>query len=102
MDEGEVNKRCVESLIKCGVFDSFGVYRSRLMAVFEKMLDGISQNRKRNVQGQLSLFDFAASNDTEQHEEEIYPDINEYPPKQMLAMEKEMLGLYLSDTVERV
>lgn len=96
MDEGEVNKRCVESLIKCGVFDSFGVYRSRLMAVFEKMLDGISQNRKRNVQGQLSLFDFAASNDTGQHEEEIYPEIDEYPPKQMLAMEKEMLGLYLS------
>jgi DNA polymerase-3 subunit alpha len=96
INEGEVNKRCVESLIKCGAFDSFGVYRSKLMAVFEKMLDGIHQNRKRNVYGQQSLFDVALSVESDQYVEEAYPDIDEFPSKQMLMMEKEMLGLYLS------
>jgi len=53
----EINKRCVESLIKCGAFDSLGVYRSKLIAVYEKTLDGIAQNKKRNLEGQLTIFE---------------------------------------------
>ncbi len=96
MDEREVNKRCTESLIKCGAFDTFGVFRSKLMAVFEKTLEGIHQDRKRNLKGQQTLFEI---NDTAGETYEIqdtYPDIREYPSKQLLAMEKEVLGLYLS------
>lgn len=104
IDGRDVNKRCIESLIKSGAFDSMGVYRSRLIAVYEKMLDGIAQIKKRNMDGQLSMFELAMgtgdnSNNAEPsfyEEEDIYPDIKEYPNKVLLSMEKEMLGLYIS------
>lgn len=104
IDGKDVNKRCIESLIKSGAFDSMGVYRSRLIAVFEKMLDGIAQIKKRNMEGQLSLFELSMGTDDKVNssetsfyeDEDIYPDINEYPNKVLLSMEKEMLGLYIS------
>lgn len=91
----DINKRCVESLIKCGAFDSFGIFRSRMMAVYEKLLDGVQQSRKSKVEGQLSLFEIPG----EVHSmkpEESFPELNEFPAKMLLAMEKEMLGLYVS------
>ena len=104
IDGREVNKRCIESLIKSGAFDSLGVYRSRLIAVFEKMLEGIAQIKKRNMDGQMSLFEMSTTADDKiksgesgiYEEEDIYPDINEYPNKVLLSMEKDMLGLYIS------
>lgn len=98
IDGRDINKRCVESLIKCGAFDSMGVFRSRLATVYEKMLEGISQNRKRNMEGQLSLFEMAAGGRerSEMASEEAWPEIREFPPKMLLSMEKEMLGLYVS------
>lgn len=88
-----VNKRLVESLIKCGAFDSLGVYRSQLMAVYEKVLDSISQDRRRNIEGQLSLF---ADQTSATVNEDILPDIKEYSKDTLLMMEKEMTGLYIS------
>ncbi|NTV91696.1 MAG: DNA polymerase III subunit alpha, partial [Clostridiales bacterium] len=61
IDGKDINKRCIESMIKSGAFDSLGVYRSRLAAVYEKMLEGIQQSRKKNVEGQLSLFDLGSN-----------------------------------------
>ena len=90
----EINKRCIESLIKCGAFDSLNVYRSKLMAVYERFLDGIAQSRKKSMEGQLSIFDLMQ--EPQESLKEDYPDIKEYPPNVMLAMEKEMLGLYVS------
>ncbi len=91
----DVNKRCVESLIKSGAFDSFGVFRSKLMAVYEKMLESAQQSKRNNVDGQLSLFELSG-NEQPITIDESYPDIKEFPSKLLLAMEKEMLGLYLS------
>jgi DNA polymerase-3 subunit alpha len=82
----------VESLIKAGAFDCFGVYRSRMLAVYEKVLDGISNSRKRNLDGQLSLF----SNLKDESIKVKYPAIQEFEKRDILAMEKEMTGLYLS------
>lgn len=105
IDGKDINKRCIESLIKSGAFSSFGIFRSRLIAAFEKMMDGISQSRKRNMEGQLSIFEVSmgdsnkAQSDKYDHfcdSEDIYPDIKEYPGKVLLSMEKEMLGLYIS------
>lgn len=97
IDGRDINKRCVESLIKCGAFDSFGVFRSRMIAVYERILDGVSQNRKRNLEGQLSLFDMGGGQQQKMTiTEDIYPEIKEYAPKMLLSMEKEMLGLYVS------
>lgn len=92
----DVNKRCVESMIKSGCFDSFGIFRSRLMAIYEKLLDGIQQSKKRNLDGQLSIFEVAADRDVKEDVSEEYPDIGEFPSEILLTMEKEMLGLYIS------
>lgn len=95
VDLGVINKRAVESLIKAGALDSFGVYRSRLLAVHEKVMDGINGDKKKNIKGQINLFsDFG--------DEQIdpidikYPEIREFDKKHLLFMEKEMTGLYLS------
>ena len=90
----EINKRCIEGLIKSGAFDSLKVYRSKLMAVFERFLDGIAQAKKKSMEGQLSIFELMQ--EPQESLQEDYPDIKEYPPNVMLAMEKEMLGLYVS------
>ena len=87
-----INKRVVESLIKAGAFDCFKVYRSKLLGVYEKILDGISSERKRNIEGQISLFAGLEDNNIKIN----YPNIKEFDKKYLLAMEKEMTGLYLS------
>jgi len=93
IDGGEVNKRCVESLIKCGAFDSLGAKRAQLMMSYERVIDGIQNTRKKNIQGQVSLFD----NGEKAVDNGIaLPEIKEYPQKVMLSMEKEMIGLYIS------
>ena len=99
----DVNKRCIESLIKSGAFDWTNVYRSKLLAVYEKIMDGITQRKKKSIKGQLSLFDISKENsdkDDVMHSmlenQDVYPDIKEFPKKDLLSMEKEMLGLYIS------
>ena len=95
-DDRDINKRCVESLLKCGAFDSFGVFRSKMIAVYEKIMDSVHQNRKRNLEGQLSIFEMGGAKQEISISRDIYPEIKEYPPKMLLSMEKEMLGLYIS------
>ena len=79
-----------------------GIFRSQLIAVYEKMMDSISQARKKNMEGQLSLFDLPSDKIGEStkgfldYDNDLYPDIKEYPSKMLLSMEKEMLGLYIS------
>jgi len=94
VDLSYINKRTVESLIKCGAFDSLGAKRSQMLAVYEKLMDGVQEQKKRNGEGQLSLFDSIET--TESMEKNIYPNIEEYPQNMLLFMEKEMLGLYVS------
>ncbi|WP_423231055.1 DNA polymerase III subunit alpha [Clostridium magnum] len=92
IDISSINKRVVESLIKAGAFDCFGVYRSQMLSVYEKVLDSISSSRKKNLDGQISLF--ASFND--ENIKIQYPKIKEFEKRHILAMEKEMTGLYLS------
>ena len=94
LDLGTINKRAVESLIKAGALDSFKVYRSKLLAVYEKIMDGVSGERKRNIDGQISLFGLDEENSS--MPEIKYPDIKEFNKKHILSMEKEMTGIYLS------
>lgn len=94
VDLSLINKRTVESLIKCGAFDSLGAKRSQMLAVYEKLMDSVQDQKKRNVEGQLSLFDTIETTDT--MEQNIYPNMEEYPQNILLSMEKEMLGLYVS------
>jgi len=88
-----VNKRAIESLIFAGSLDCFRKNRSQMLAVYEKIMDGVSRDKKRNLKGQVSLFS------TIQDNKEIsinYPDIKEFDQRYLLSMEKEMTGLYIS------
>ncbi len=91
----EVNKRTVESFIKSGAFDSLPGTRKQKMMVYVQVLDEVAQNKKRNLTGQLSFFDFAEEED-KQELEINYPDIGEYLKEQLLALEKEVMGIYVS------
>ncbi len=95
IDTASVNKRAVESLIKVGAFDELGIYRSKLIAIYEKLLDGINNERKRNVPGQISLFG-GAEEEEDTSFQIVYPEIQEFNKKYLLGMEKEMTGIYLS------
>ena len=94
IDLSAVNKRAIESLIKAGALDEFKVFRSRLLAVFEKVMDGASNERKRNIDGQMSLFGLAE--DAIDIPKIVFPNIKEFDKRHILLMEKEMTGLYLS------
>ena len=91
----DVNKRAVESLIKAGCFDGLGARRAQCMAVYESAMDAQASQRKQNVTGQVSLFDFGQIAQ-DLHTEETFPLIPEYPLKELLAQEKEMTGVYCS------
>ena len=52
-----INKRAVESLIKAGAFDEFNIFRSKILAVYEKIIDSISSDKKRNIDGQMSFLE---------------------------------------------
>jgi len=93
IDLSSVNKRAIESLIKAGALDCFEIYRSKLLAVYEKLMDGVANEKKRNIDGQISLF--GVEEDIELPEIN-YPNIKEFAKKNLLSMEKEMTGLYLS------
>lgn len=94
IDTSAINKRAVESLIKCGAFDNFKVYRSQLLAVYEKILEGIHNTNKRNIEGQITLFESLEK--TNNNLEIEYPKIKEFEKKHLLAMEKEMAGVYIT------
>ena len=92
MQESDINKRAMESLIKCGAFDGFGMKRSQLMYAYERILDNLSIERRNNISGQMDLFGNAATKTIQF----TIPDLPEYTGKEMMAMEKETTGLYLT------
>lgn len=111
LDSKVTNKRVIESLIKCGAFDLLGDNRATLMFGFEEILDSVNRDRKKNIDGQISLFDIFSNQENtngdegrEQinFEEDQHPQINklkfveEYKDKIKLDLEKEVLGIYLT------
>lgn len=88
------NKRCLESLILAGAFDSFGLYRSQLINVYEVAVSRIQQQRKNQENGQFSLFDSLGSDCIDAGLE--YPNIKEFTKDAKLKFEKEVVGIYLS------
>ncbi len=96
--ETQVNKRCVESLIKAGVFDKFEQTRATLLASFETIIDTIQSGNKKGFEGQVSMFDIGTEEEKEEREKQKYKfeEYEELPEKELLSMEKEMLGIYIS------
>ncbi len=94
MDEGELNKRAVENLIRCGAMDCFGYHRSELIGAYEGMMDAIASSRKRNLEGQLGLFSMLDADEGPGQME--IPRRPEFSKAELMAMEKETTGIYLS------
>ena len=93
MDDEHINKRLVECLIYAGAFDGLGANRAQLLAVYERVLDAETQQRRKNIAGQMSLFgDVLGSADTSIP----IPDLPEKSLRTRLSLEKEVLGVYLS------
>lgn len=96
VDSRLVNRKVIESLIKCGAMDSLGLFRSQLSAMIDKALDvagGIQQDR---MNGQLSFFDRFEDEESFKKTFQEIPNIPEWPESQLLTYEKEMLGLYIT------
>lgn len=90
-----INSRAIESLIKCGAFDGLGANRRQLLAVSKAVLDDLDYEHKRNMGGQLSFFDM----DNEQVQlssKPQMPDLPEFSRQELLHMENEIAGMYLS------
>ena len=93
--DSSVNKKCIESLIKAGSFDNLGQTRKTLIASFENIIDTIADSDKKSFAGQVSMFDLSSNKQTEKAKYN-YTVLPEYDKKELLSMEKEMLGLYIS------
>lgn len=93
-----VNKKCIESLIKAGAFDEFEQTRSTLLASFENIVDNIQASRKKTFAGQVSMFDLGSDKQKEEMNEIKYTfqECEEMSNKELLSIEKEMLGIYIS------
>ncbi|WP_291794773.1 DNA polymerase III subunit alpha [Brevibacterium sp.] len=91
------NKRAVESLIKAGAFDSFGHPRRALDAIHKEAVDAVASVKREEARGQFDLF--AGLNDDEGFNELAVdiPEISEWPRREKLSLERDMLGLYVSD-----
>jgi DNA polymerase-3 subunit alpha len=96
IEPSELNKRDIESLIKAGAFDGFGLYRSQLLAIFDRVVTSIHDNSRKNVKGQVSLFEVNESFVNQNIIDYDIPDIDELRENILLQFEKEVLGIYLS------
>lgn len=91
----EANKRTIESFILAGAFDSFGYNRHQMMMVYPAVLEQTAKEKKNAMSGQMSLMDFLGEEEKTEFQVR-YPDVEEYPKDELLAKEKEILGIYVS------
>ncbi|MGE5307602.1 MAG: DNA polymerase III subunit alpha [Deltaproteobacteria bacterium] len=90
------NRKVLESMIKCGVMDSFGRHRSSLFASLERVLETSSRQQKDRASGQMSFFDSFVTASCAADNGSGGLDMKEWPESQLLAFEKELLGFYIS------
>ena len=95
MSGKDVNKRSIENFIKAGALDCLEGTRKQLLMVYSSVLDSVNQEKKNSMAGQMTLFDLAPEEDKADFELKL-PDVGEYPKEELLAFEKEVLGVYIS------
>lgn len=89
----DFNKRAVESLIRSGALDGLGLNRREMLINLNSVISSIENTRRRNVDGQLGLFDLGNMEDTSEPQLER---IEEFPKLELLSLEKETTGIYIS------
>ncbi len=93
MAQSDLNKRSLENLIRCGTFDTLGHTRATLIGAYEQLVGTISAGNKDVLDGQLSLFDDAPA---QTQADDAFERLPEFDKRDLLAMEKDTIGLYLS------
>lgn len=96
IDIKDVNKKAMESLIKAGALDRLNGNRAQFMAVYESLMEAAQGDSKRSLAGQLSLFQENEEVMKEVNSMNTLPDVTDFSSELKLAMEKEMLGIYLT------
>jgi len=94
MMDVDLNKRVLESLIRCGAFDSMEYRRSQLLEAYVQMVDGIAVTRRKNLEGQYDLF--GGGGDAVSTPQLNLKKLPEFTRQELMTMEKEITGLYLS------
>ncbi|MEG2104864.1 MAG: DNA polymerase III subunit alpha [Oscillospiraceae bacterium] len=92
----ELNRRAVESLVRSGAFDSMGHKRSQLLKVVDAVIDSVNDSARKNIDGQLDIFSMGVESGEMLSAEPELPNIPEFSMRELMAMEKETTGLYLS------
>ena len=95
MAGSSINKRMMENLIRAGALDSLGGTRKQYMQVYSLIMDQENKSRKDNIAGQMSLFDLMPEEERKDFSVKL-PDVGEFPEQEKLAMEKDVLGIYIS------
>ncbi len=92
----DLNRRAIESLVRAGAFDSMGCKRKALLQVLDTVLDSVNSAGRKNVAGQLELFGMEADDGGVADAPLKLPDVEEFSAAELMSMEREMTGLYLS------
>lgn len=90
-----LNKRTIENLIKSGALDILGGTRKQFMSIYIQIVDHVNQEKKYSMAGQMTLFDMVGEDQKEEFQIKL-PDVGEYSRENLLAFEKEVLGIYVS------
>ena len=90
-----INKRTIENLIKAGALDALGGTRKQFMSIYLQIVDHVNQEKKYSMSGQMSLFDLVDEDEKADFQIQM-PDVGEYSKENILAFEKEVLGVYIS------
>lgn len=96
VDNRQVSKRVIESLIKGGALDSLGAHRAQFLNAVDQCVESAQKRQKDRENGQISLFDLGESVQVLEQTASELPDVPPFAQKQLLAMEKEVLGLYIT------
>ena len=90
-----MNKRVIENFIKAGALDCLGGTRKQFMSIYIQIVDHVNQEKKYAMTGQMTLFDLVSEEQKSEFGIRL-PDVGEYTKENMLAFEKEVLGIYIS------
>ena len=93
MQGRDLNRRAVESLIRCGAFDGLGNNRREMLLAVTPVLESLDADKRKNIEGQIGLFDLGGEERADTYQ---MPKAEEFPQAELLAMEKEVTGMYLS------
>lgn len=90
----EFNRRGIESLIKCGALDSLKANRKQMLQALPNIMSSLESEKRKNIDGQIGFFDTASS--IAGSSEPSLPPTDEMPRAELLALEKETTGIYIS------